>query len=98
MQMVNMIKKGLGYSGTTIQSDADNMDHIQFFTKPALKRLSDGHGFKIVAFKNANFMEDVFPFSFVTKRIKVFQRIDCAIADVLPHQMTGGFMMTWNKK
>jgi 2-polyprenyl-3-methyl-5-hydroxy-6-metoxy-1,4-benzoquinol methylase len=97
-KIVNKLKKGLGYSGTTVQSDADNLDHIQFFTKPQLKRLSEGHGFKITSFKNANFMDDVFPFSFIANRIKVFQRLDCAIADILPHQMTGGFMMSWNKK
>lgn len=97
-KMVNKFKNSLGYSGTTVQSDADNLDHIQFFTKPALKQLSDGHGFRITSLKNSNFMEDVFPFSFVTKRVKALQRLDCAIADVLPHQCTGGFMMIWNKK
>jgi hypothetical protein len=87
----------LGYSGTTIQSDADNLDHIQFFTKSALKKLSQQHGFRVVEFKNSNFIEDVFPFSFFTKRIKALQRLDCKIADFLPHQFTGGFLMIWNK-
>lgn len=95
---INSVKRVLGYSGTTVQSDADNLDHIQFFTKTALKKLSQQHGFKVTSFKNSNFVEDVFPFSFLTKRIKFLQVIDCKVADVLPNFMTGGFLMTWSKK
>jgi 2-polyprenyl-3-methyl-5-hydroxy-6-metoxy-1,4-benzoquinol methylase len=96
-KFVNRIKKMLGYSGTTIQSDADNLDHIQFFSKRALKKLSLQHGFQVTEFKNSNFIEDVFPFSLLTKRVKALQRMDCKIADFLPHQCTGGFLMIWNK-
>ncbi len=90
-------KKTLGYSGTTVQSAADNLDHIQFFTKKELERLSRQHGFKITGFGKANFIEDVFPFSFFSKRLPVLQALDCKIADLLPYQFTGGFFMVWEK-
>ena len=92
------IKKALGYSGTTVQSAADNLDHIQFFSKQDLERLSKSHGFTITGFGKANFVEDVFPFSFLTKRIKALQKIDCKIADMLPTTFTGGFFTVWEKK
>lgn len=91
------LKKGMGYSGTTVQSAADNLDHIQFFTRKELEKLSQSHGFRITGFGKANFIEDVFPFSFFTKRLPVLQKIDCKIADLLPYQFTGGFFMVWEK-
>ncbi len=91
------IKTSLGYKGTTVQSAADNLDHIQFFSKADLEKLSHQHGFKITGFGKANFVEDVFPFSLLTKRIKFLQKIDCKIADLLPYQFTGGFFTVWEK-
>ena len=91
------MKKSMGYSGTTIQSAADNLDHIQFFSKKDLEQLSQSHGFKITGFGKANFVEDVFPFSFFAKRITVLQKIDCKVADVLPYHFTGGFFTVWEK-
>ncbi len=97
-QTLNKIKQSLGYSGTTVQSAADNLDHVQFFSKRDLEKLSQSYQFKITKFGKANFIEDVFPFSFFTKRIKLFQRIDCKIADLLPLRFTGGFFTVWEKK
>lgn len=96
-KMVSKIKKTLGYSGTTVQSQADNLDHVQFFTRKDLRKLSAKHNFKIVKFAKSNFIEDVFPFSFFAKRIKFLQRLDCKIADILPYAFTGGFFSVWKK-
>lgn len=97
-KLTNGVKKMLGYSGTTVQSDADNLDHIQFFTHKDLFRMADSHGFKIIEFGHADWMEDIFPYSFFSKRIHALQRLDCAIADKLPHGMVGGFQTIWVKK
>lgn len=91
------VKKMMGYSGTTVQSAADNLDHIQFFSKKDLEKLSGQHGFKITGFGKANFIEDVFPFSFFTKRLVFLQKLDCKIADILPYNFTGGFFSVWEK-
>ena len=91
------VKKMLGYSGTTVQSAADNLDHIQFFSKQDLENLSRRYGFRITGFGKSNFVEDVFPFSILTNRIALLQKIDCRIADVLPYQFTGGFFTVWEK-
>lgn len=94
---VKSVKKLFGYQGTTAQSDADNLTHIQFFTKQSLLQLADKNNFKIMKFGKTNFIEDVFPFSFLTKKIKILQKWDCAIAEVLPYQFTGGFVTVWQK-
>jgi 2-polyprenyl-3-methyl-5-hydroxy-6-metoxy-1,4-benzoquinol methylase len=92
------LKKSMGYSGTTVQSAADNLDHVQFFSRKDLEILSQKHGFKITGFGKANFIEDVFPFSFFTKRISFLQKLDCKIADILPYHFTGGFFTVWEKE
>lgn len=96
-QMVKMIKKGFGYKGTTAQSDADDLTHIQFFTRTTLQQLAAKYHFRIIRFGKTNFIEDVFPFSFFTKRIKFLQKLDCAVAEKLPYSCTGGFVTVWNK-
>lgn len=90
-------KKSLGYSGTTVQSSADNLDHIQFFSKKDIQHLSLKHNLKIIRFGKANFVEDVFPFSFFSKRIKFLQKVDCKLADWLPYYFTGGFFFVCEK-
>ncbi len=95
---VQKIKSALGYKGTTVQSSADDLTHIQFFTRPALEKLAAGNRFDIVKFGKTNFIEDVFPFSFFTKRMKFLQKWDCAIAEKLPYQFTGGFVTVWKKQ
>lgn len=96
-KLITGLKKRLGYSGTTVQSAADNLDHIQFFSKKDIQQMSLKHNLKIVRFGKANFIEDVFPFSFFSKRIKVLQKIDCKVADWLPYYFTGGFFFVCEK-
>lgn len=90
-------KRAFGYNGTTVQSDADNLDHVQFFSRKDLEKLASGHRFRIMRLGSANFIEDVFPFSFFARRLPFLQRMDCAIADVLPPAMSGGFLTVWEK-
>jgi 2-polyprenyl-3-methyl-5-hydroxy-6-metoxy-1,4-benzoquinol methylase len=92
------LKSLLGYKGTTIQSDASDLTHIQFFTKKTLDKLAADNDFKIVKFGKTNFIEDVFPFSLITKKISFLQKMDCAIAEFLPYSCTGGFVTVWQKK
>jgi 2-polyprenyl-3-methyl-5-hydroxy-6-metoxy-1,4-benzoquinol methylase len=96
-KLIIATKRKLGYNGTTIQSDADNLDHVQFFSKKDIQRLSLKHNLKIIRFGKANFVEDVFPFSFFAKRIKVLQKLDCRLADWLPYYFTGGFFFVCEK-
>ena len=96
-RFISKIKSGMGYKGTTVQSAADNLDHIQFFSKSDLEKLSAEHKFKITRFGKANFIEDVFPFSFFTKKIPFLQKVDCKVADILPTRFTGGFFSVWEK-
>ena len=96
-RMVSGIKRAFGYKGTTVQSDADDLTHIQFFTRGSLGKLATENAFRIVRFGKTNFVEDVFPFSLLAKRIKVLQKWDCALAEVLPYGVTGGFVTVWEK-
>ncbi len=96
-RMVSGIKRAFGYKGTTVQSDADDLTHIQFFTRDSLGKLATDNAFRIVRFGKTNFVEDVFPFSLLAKRIKVLQKWDCALAEVLPYGVTGGFVTVWEK-
>ena len=95
--VVQKIKSALGYKGTTLQSDADDLTHIQFFTIKSLKKLAQQNSFTIEKFGKTNFLENVFPFSFATKKIKFLQKVDCAIADILPYNFTCGFVSIWQK-
>jgi 2-polyprenyl-3-methyl-5-hydroxy-6-metoxy-1,4-benzoquinol methylase len=92
------VKKWLGYSGTTVQSDADDLTHVQFFTKESLRRLAEANHFRITRFGVTNFIDDVFPFSLLTRRVKVLQKLDASIADVLPHGCAGSFVSVWQKR
>jgi SAM-dependent methyltransferase len=91
------IKSALGYSGTTIQSEADNLDHIQFFTQRDLKQLSGETGFRIERISSSNFIDDVFPVSLISRRLKFIQKADAYLADLLPRSFTGGYLMVWKK-
>ncbi|HVB03099.1 MAG TPA: methyltransferase domain-containing protein [Chitinophagaceae bacterium] len=96
-QLLKRLKKALGYQGSTVQSSADNLDHVQFFSKNDLYSMSRTHQFRITRFGKANFIEDVFPFSWFTRRIPWLQKLDCKVADILPAQLTGGFFTVWEK-
>lgn len=97
-KLVSAFKRTLGYKGITVQSSADDLSHIQFFTEKALLKLANEHGFTISAIKKTNFIEQVFPFSLIIKRSVALQRLDCRLADALPLRFTSGFMMIWRKK
>lgn len=94
---VSKIKKAMGYDGTTEQSAADDLTHIHFFTKKALRKLSGNSDFKLVDFGKANFLADVFPFSLAAKRSIKLQWADCKTADILPHYFACGFNTVWVK-
>jgi 2-polyprenyl-3-methyl-5-hydroxy-6-metoxy-1,4-benzoquinol methylase len=96
-KLVSSIKNKLGYSGTTIQSAASDLDHIQFFTKKQLKKLAKDSGFDIIKLNAANFIDDVFPFSIVARNSISLQKIDSKIADLLPTGMSGGYHMVWKR-
>lgn len=97
-KLLQKIKNILGYKGTTAQSDASDLTHIQFFTKKTLEQLATANDFKITKFGKTNFIEDVFPFSFFTKRVYLLQKLDCQVAEFLPYGFTGGFVSVWQKK
>lgn len=97
-KFINTIKNALGFKGTTVQSQADNLDHVQFFTRKDLLNIADENDFKVIKFAKTNFVEDVFPFSLLTKRIKFLQKLDCQVAEILPIGFTGGFNTLWRKK
>ena len=96
-RMVSGIKKAFGYKGTTVQSDADDLTHVQFFTKKSLETLARKNHFKITWFGVTNFIDDVFPFSLVTRRSRMLQKMDAAIADKLPSSFAGSFVTVWQK-
>lgn len=96
----NVISKGkrvMGYSGKTVQSDSDDLTHIHFFTRKDLSHMARETKFEIVQFEKADFIEDVFPISLLTKRSTFLQKLDCKAADILPYQLTGGFYTVWKK-
>lgn len=95
--LVMKTKKLLGYKGTTIQSAADDLTHVQFFSKKDLYRLAERTNFEIINFQVTNFIDDVFPYSLLTRKSQSFQKLDAYIADRLPHQMAGSFVMIWKK-
>ena len=96
-RLLPKIKKALGYTGTTVQSDADDLTHVQFFTKRSLENLAEANRFRIVRFGVTNFIDDVFPFSLLTKRLRFLQKADAALADRLPHSFAGSFVTVWQK-
>jgi ubiquinone biosynthesis O-methyltransferase len=97
-KMILKTKRILGYQGTTTQSSADNLDHVQFFSKNDLTNLLQNNGYLIVKFSKSNFIDDVFPFSFFANRITALQKIDCIMADYLPYHVVGGFNTVWKKQ
>lgn len=93
--LVLWLKKLLGYQGTTIQSAADNLDHIQFFTRRGLTKMARQGEFDIVIFRHSNFLDDVFPFSLLARNSLTIQKADSRFADILPSFLVGGFFSVW---
>ena len=96
-RLILKMKSTLGYKGTTIQSAADDLTHIQFFSKKDLEKLSSDNNYRIIKFAKCNFIDDVFPFSFFIKRVKTLQKLDSKMADLLPYPFTSGFLSVWVK-
>lgn len=97
LKAINSVKRTLGYKGTTVQSDAGDLTHVQFFSKKSLHRLAAENRFTIVSFGVTNFADDVFPFSLVARNSMTMQKLDNAIANRLPHQLAGSFVSVWEK-
>lgn len=97
LDVVIFIKKTLGYKGTTIQSAAEHLEHIQFFTPKSIKKLAITSRFRFYKLQNADFIGDVFPFSLLFRRSEKLQSLDCEIANRLPNRFTSGFLMVWKK-
>lgn len=96
--IIGFFKSKIGYDGKTEQSAAADLTHVHFFTKKALINLIAARDFELVEFKKANFLADVFPFSALAKKSLRLQRLDCQLADMLPHQFTCGFNTLWEMK
>ncbi len=96
-RIMSRIKSGMGYKGITVQSAADDLMHVQFFTTSSLKKLALQTGFKIEKIVATNFIEQVFPFSLIMKRSRTLQNLDCRLSDKLPLSFTSGFMSIWKK-
>jgi 2-polyprenyl-3-methyl-5-hydroxy-6-metoxy-1,4-benzoquinol methylase len=91
-------KKILGYSNHTQQSSNPDLTHVQFFTAGNFKKILEHAGFKQLQWDNADFIERVFPYSWLTRRIYSLQKLDCALADYIPKQLTSGFYTAWIKQ
>lgn len=96
-RLLRAVKRSMGYTGTTVQSSADDLRHVQFFTLGKLKRLASFSGFRIEKTVASNFIEQVFPFSLLYRKSRALQRFDCRLADKLPLAFTSGFMSIWKK-
>ena len=92
-----IFKRVLGYDAKTLQSSNEDLTHVQYFSVGAFNRLLNGVGFKKLDFQNADFLERIFPFSLLTRRILFLQKIDCWIIDFLPRHFTCGFYTSWTK-
>ena len=97
-RMIKRLKNVLGYKGTSVQSSADDLSHIHFFTQKDLLDLAAASGFRIENIQASNFIEQVFPFSLLARNSKYVQQLDSRAADALPLVFTSGFMSTWKKR
>lgn len=97
-KVLNAVKSSLGFKGTTVQSDAEDLKHIQFFSKKSLLNMATSNNLKLTNFRSSNFIESVFPFSLITKKSRMLQKLDCWVADQIPHQFASGFMSAWKLK
>ncbi len=94
---IYQIKKMLGYSNATLQSSNPDLTHIQFFSAGSFRKMLQDSNFKNASWKNSDFIENVFPYSFFAKRVKFLQQLDCWVIDFLPRQFSSGFYTSWEK-
>lgn len=97
-KLFRKFKSSLGYNSQNKQSNAANLDHIQFFSMKSLEKLAGRNGFTIIKRKAGNFMENIFPVSLLSKKIYSIQQIDCWLADHLPLFCTSAFYTVWKPK
>jgi 2-polyprenyl-3-methyl-5-hydroxy-6-metoxy-1,4-benzoquinol methylase len=95
--VINQSKRMLGYNNETIQSQSEDLTHIQFFTKKAICDLIGSYGFELVEFGHSNFIEKVFPYSLLTKNVKALSNLDNTLVDYLPSALASGFNTVWKK-
>jgi 2-polyprenyl-3-methyl-5-hydroxy-6-metoxy-1,4-benzoquinol methylase len=91
------VKKAFGYANATEQSSNPDLTHIQFFSRTKLTNMMQSAGFSQHAFAKADFFDRIFPYSMLANRISALQKLDCAVADVLPAACTCGFYTAWKK-
>ena len=96
-KVINKSKRVLGYANSTVQSRSDDLTHIQFFTKNDICDLIRSEGFEMMEFKHSNCIEKVFPYSILTRHIKVLSKLDNALVDYLPSAFASGFNTAWKK-
>lgn len=94
---IDKTKNALKYSNSTVQSDNQDLTHIQFFRKKTLAKILHKYAFESKIWGKANFIEKVFPFSFVTNRVVFLKKWDCKLADYLPLWCSSGFYTVWKK-
>lgn len=92
------VKKSLGYSGYTPQSSSSRLSHIQFFSYKDIYKLAKESNFQITKIAASSFIEKVFPFSILYRKVDILQRFDCWLADYLPIRFTSGFYLIMKKK
>ncbi len=92
------LKRAFGFGHGTVQSNNPNLEHVQFFSKRAILQLHQGNGFILKRFAKGESFANIFPYSILTRRLRVLQKLDCAIADILPSIFASGFYMSFSKK
>jgi 2-polyprenyl-3-methyl-5-hydroxy-6-metoxy-1,4-benzoquinol methylase len=97
-RFIDNSKRLLGYSNTTVQSVSEDLSHVQFFTRNAISSLIKEQGFELLKFKHANSFEKVFPYSLVTRYVKILSVLDNKMADFMPSVLASGFNTAWVRK
>lgn len=89
------VKHSFGFGHGTAQSSNPNLEHIQFFSKSKIIQIHEDRGFKLKKFRHADSLANIFPYSILTRRLKILQELDCSMADLLPSAFTSGFYMSF---
>lgn len=95
--VLHSVKRGLGYADATLQSSNPDLTHLQFFSRRSLYKLLTAKGFDLQTFGKSDFINSVFPYSMLTRRIARLQRLDCQMADWVPAPLASGFYTAWTK-
>lgn len=96
-KLIKRLKKSMGYTGITVQSRADNLSHLQFFTLNDIYQYTEELRMTITYKGGSNFIEKVFPFSLFAKHFTSLQKLDCKIADLIPLKWCSGFFFVLRK-